>query len=107
MSKKNTSTITFRIDESFDEHLRKIAQEQKISLNTLANQIFGNNSDLVENMEKYGVIKMSKKVLKMFLDKTVVKELKLLVLNAGAKEPVELLLFNWTELNYENDTMFI
>ena len=27
MSKKNTSTITFRIDESFDEHLRKIAKE--------------------------------------------------------------------------------
>jgi len=31
MSKKNTSTITFRVDENVDKHLRKIAKEQKIS----------------------------------------------------------------------------
>ena len=66
MSKKNTSTITFRIDEKFDEHLRKIAKEQKISLNTLANQIFGNYVDLDVYMEKFGVMKMSKKVFKMY-----------------------------------------
>ena len=93
MSKKNTSTITFRIDESFDEHLRKIAQEQKISLNTLANQIFGNYLDLDVYMEKFGVMKMSKKVFKMFLDKTDEAELKLLALDAGSKEPVEFILF--------------
>ncbi len=29
MSKKNTSTITFRIDEDFDKHLRKIAKRTK------------------------------------------------------------------------------
>jgi len=70
MSKKNTSTITFRVDENVDKHLRKIAKEQKISLNTLANQIFGNYLDLDVYMEKFGVMKMSKKAFKMFLDKT-------------------------------------
>ena len=107
MSKKNTSTITFRIDESFDEHLRKIAKEQKISLNTLANQIFGNYLDLDVYMEKFGVMKMSKKVFKMFLDKTDEAELKLLALDAGSKEPVEFILFKWKEITSENVSTFM
>jgi predicted HicB family RNase H-like nuclease len=57
MSKKNTSTITFRIDEDFDKHLRKIAKEQKISLNILANQIFGKYLDLDVYMEKFDWLK--------------------------------------------------
>ena len=73
MSKKNTSTITFRIDEDFDKHLRKIAKEKKVSLNTLANQIFGNYLDLDVYMEKFGVMMMSKKVFKMFLDKQMLQ----------------------------------
>jgi len=107
MSKKNTSTITFRIDERFDEHLRKIAQEQKISLNTLANQIFGNYLDLDVYMEKFGVMKMSKKVFRMFLDKTDEAELKLLALDAGSKEPVEFILFKWKEITSENVSTFM
>jgi len=44
MSKKSSS-ITFRIDEKSERGLRKLAEENRISLNTLANQIF---SDYVE-----------------------------------------------------------
>ncbi|HIH99556.1 MAG: hypothetical protein ABR53_00710 [Nitrosopumilus sp. BACL13 MAG-121220-bin23] len=107
MSKKNTSTITFRIDEDFDEHLRKIAKERKISLNTLANQIFGNYLDLDVYMEKFGVMMMSKKVFKMFLDKTDVAELKLLALDAGSNEPKEFILFKWKEITSENVSTFM
>ena len=107
MSKKNTSTITFRIDEDFDKHVRKIAKEQKISLNTLTNQIFGKYLDLDVYMEKFGVMKMSKKVFKIFLDKTAVTELKLLALDAGSNEPKEFILFKWKEITSENVSTFM
>jgi len=107
MSKKNTSTITFRVDENVDKHLRKIAKEQKISLNTLANQIFGNYLDLDVYMEKFGVMKMSKKAFKMFLDKTDETELKLLALDAGSNEPKEFILFKWKEITLENVSTFM
>ena len=55
MSKKKTSTITFRIDEDNDCKLRKIAEDKKVSLNTLANQILGNYVQLERYMEKFGV----------------------------------------------------
>ena len=58
-------------------------------------------------MEKFGVMKMSKKVFKMFLDKTDVHELKLLALDAGSKEPKEFILFKWKEITSENVSMFM
>jgi hypothetical protein len=107
MSKKNTSTITFRIDEDFDLHLRKLAKEQKISLNVLANQIFGNYLDLDVYMNKFGVIKMSKNVFKMFLEKTDFADLKLLAIDAGSNEPKEFILFKWKEITLDNVAMFM
>ncbi|HET7389550.1 MAG TPA: hypothetical protein VFJ51_01915 [Nitrososphaeraceae archaeon] len=38
---KKTSTISFRIDSQYDRVLLNEAEEKKVSLNTLANQIFG------------------------------------------------------------------
>jgi hypothetical protein len=107
MSKKNTSTITFRIDEDFDLHLRKIAKEQKISLNILANQIFRNYLELDVYMDKFGVMKMSKNVFKMFLDKTDLTDLRLLAIDAGSNEPKEFILFKWKEITLENVAMFM
>ena len=46
MNKKETTTITFRIDEENSQALRKVAEEREISLNTLANQIFGSTLQL-------------------------------------------------------------
>jgi hypothetical protein len=107
MGKKNTSTITFRIDKSFDVHLRKIAKEQKISLNVLANQIFGNYLDLDVYMDKFGVMKMSKNVFKIFLEKTDFADLKLLAIDAGSNEPKEFILFKWKEITFDNVAMFM
>ena len=107
MSKKNTSTITFRIDDVFDEHLRKIAKEKKISLNVLANQIFENYLDLDVYMDKFGVMKMSKNVFKMFLEKTDFTDLKILALDAGSNEPKEFILFKWKEITLDNVAIFM
>jgi len=52
-------------------------------------------------------MKMSKKVFKMFLDKTDEAELKLLALDAGSKEPVEFILFKWKEITLENVSTFM
>ena len=107
MSKQNTSKITFRIDEKIDKKLKEIAKEQKISVNILANQIFAKYLDLDTYMEKFGVMKMSKKVFKMFLDKTDSTELKLLALDAGSREPKEFMLFKWKEITSENVFAFM
>jgi len=107
MSKRNTNTITFRIDEKLDEKLREIAKEEKISINILANQIFAKHLDLDVYIEKFGVMKMSKKVFKMFLDKTDSTELKLLALDAGFNEPKEFMLFKWKEITSENVFAFM
>ncbi len=39
--------------------LRKIADEKKISLNTLANRIFGNYVELEVYFQKFGILKLS------------------------------------------------
>ncbi len=41
MSSKKTTTFTFRIDKDYETVLREEAQSKKITVNTLANQIFG------------------------------------------------------------------
>jgi len=58
-------------------------------------------------MEKFGVMKMSKKAFKMFLDKTDETELKLLALDAGSNEPKEFILFKWKEITLENVSTFM
>ena len=42
MSSKKTSGISFRINQEYEKVLLDIAEENRTSLNTHANQIFGN-----------------------------------------------------------------
>ena len=42
---KKTSTVSFRIHKEYDELIRAEAEEKKISMNTLVNQIFGEYVD--------------------------------------------------------------
>ena len=42
---KKTSTVSFRINTEYDEALRAEAEEKKVSMNTLVNQIFGEYVD--------------------------------------------------------------
>ena len=60
MSAKKTSTITFRIDEKYERGLRKEAEEKRVSLNTLANQIFGDHVEYEQFMKKFGMVEMSR-----------------------------------------------
>ena len=69
MIKKNTSTITFRIDEDLDEHLRKIAKEQVKQL------YYGENLfDLDMSNLKSGIYFISLNIDGEIVVKQIVKE---------------------------------
>ncbi|HET9008628.1 MAG TPA: hypothetical protein VFN17_00705 [Nitrosarchaeum sp.] len=107
METKKSESITFRIDEKYDEMLRKIADERKISLNTLANQIFGNYVELEIYLQKFGIMKLStdsfRRILSVLDDKDIVE----IATRAGSLEAKEFILFKWKELNLQNVTDFI
>ena len=107
MSTKKSSTITFRIDQEIDIALRSLAEEKKISLNTLANQILGNYLQLELYMEKFGVLMMSKDTFRILLSTIDEKDLIKVALEAGSSEPKEFILFKWKEINSDIVTKFI
>jgi len=107
LNKKKTSTITFRIDEENDNKLRKIAEDKKVSLNTLANQILGNYVQLERYMEKFGVLMMSQDAFSSFLAILDEKQIIELASDIGSKEPKEFILFKWKGMNSEFVTDFI
>ena len=68
MSSKKTSSISFRINEKYEKVLRKISEENKTSLNTLANQIFGNYVEFELYAKKFGTLRMSTDTFRRMLD---------------------------------------
>ena len=107
MAKKKTSTITFRIDEENDNKLRQIAEDKKISLNTLANQIFGNYVQLERYMEKFGVLMMSQNAFLSILNMLDEKQIIKFGSDVGSKEPKEFILFKWKDINSDSVADFI
>ena len=104
---KKTSTITFRIDEKYEKSLRTEAEEKRISLNTLANQIFGEYVEFGHFMKKFGMIEMSKGSFKELLDAIDEKNIIDFAKSIGSKEPKDFILFKWTELSPRTISAFI
>ncbi|MCH7967267.1 MAG: hypothetical protein IIB02_07645 [Thaumarchaeota archaeon] len=107
MIKKKTTTITFRIDGEIDNKLRKIAEDQNLSLNTLANQILGNYVQIERYMEKFGILMMSQDAFLAILDILDEKQIIQLASDVGSREPKEFILFKWKDMNSEIVTDFI
>ncbi|MCE9652877.1 MAG: hypothetical protein K8Q89_07485 [Nitrosarchaeum sp.] len=107
MCAKKSDSVTFRIDEKYDKVLRKMADEQKISLNTLVNHIFGNYVETEVYLQKFGTLKLStdsfRRILAELDDKTIVD----IAIRAGSLEGREFILFKWKELNLQTVTSFI
>jgi hypothetical protein len=104
---KKTSTITFRIDEKYEKGLRKEAEEKRISLNTLANQIFGDHVELDQYMKKFGMVEMSKGSFRELLNALDEKNIINVAKSIGSKEPKDFILFKWKELTVNSITDFI
>ena len=107
MSSKKTSSVTFRIDEKYDKALRKLAEEKRVSLNTLVNQIFGNFVEFDLYTQKFGTMKMSTDTFRRTLSVIPEKDLALVASNCGSEEAKEFILFKWKELNLKNVLDFI
>ncbi len=107
MSSKKTSSISFRIDEKYEKVLRNIAEENKTSLNTLANQIFGNYVEFELYAKKFGTLRMSTDTFRRMLDDMDEKRIIEIATRCGSQEVKEFILFKWKEINSKTVTDFI
>jgi len=107
MSSKKTSSISFRINEEYEKVLRKIAEENKTSLNTLANQIFGNYVEFELYAKKFGTLRMSTDTFRRMLDVLDEKNIMEIATRCGSQEVKEFILFKWKEISSRTITDFI
>ena len=104
---KKTSTISFRIDSEYDKILRNEAEEKKVSLNTLANQIFGEHLEWQRYTERFGTIEISKNALRLILKSLSEAKVVDLAINIAQKNPIEFMLFKWKDHFSTNAINFI
>jgi hypothetical protein len=107
MNGKKTSSISFRIDERYEKVLREVAEENKISLNTLANQIFGNYAEFEIYAKKFGTIRMSTDTFRRMLNSMNEKQIVEVATRCGSQEIKEFILFKWKEITPKTVTSFI
>ncbi len=104
---KKTSTISFRIDSQYDRVLRNEAEEKKVSLNTLANQIFGEHIEWQRYTERFGTIVMSKDAFRLIVESLSEAKVADIAINIARKAPMEFILFKWKDLSSTNVINFM
>ena len=104
---KKTSSISFRIDQEYEKVLRSIAEKNKISLNTLANQIFGNYVEFEIYAKKFGTLRMSTDTFRRMIKNMDDKEIMEVATRCGSQEIKEFILFKWNKINSKTVTAFI
>jgi hypothetical protein len=83
LRKSEKLSVTFRIDDNDVESLRKLAAEERISLNTLVNQILSSYLEWEFIAAKAGFAPMQKSVLKDLFDKLSEEDLKEIAIRAA------------------------
>lgn len=84
-----------------------MAEEKRVSLNTLANQIFGTFAEFDIYAEKFGILKISTDTFRRILTAMPQNDLALLASNCGSQEAKEFILFKWKEINQKTIIEFI
>ena len=107
MNGKKTSSISFRINEEYEKVLRSIAEKNKISLNTLANQIFGNYVEFEVYAKKFGTLRMSTDTFRRMIKNMNDNEIIDIATRCGSQEIKEFILFKWKEINSKTVIAFI
>jgi hypothetical protein len=105
--RKKTSTVSFRIDKENDQILRVEAEEKRITLNTLVNQIFGEYVEWHRYVKHFGTIILSKDAIKLLLDNLENDKITNIAIEIATKAPKEFILFKWKEINSSNVIDFI
>lgn len=104
---KKTSTVSFRINKEYDEVLRAEAEEKKVSMNTLANQIFGEYVDWSKYVKRFGTIILSREAFKLLLESLDNDKINHLAIDIATKAPREFILFKWKEIDQSHVIGFI
>ena len=105
--KKKSSTISFRIDSMYEQKLRHEAEQKRVSLNTLVNQIFGEHVEWHHYIQRFGTIIMSKDAFKLILESLDEQKIITLAINIASKAPKDFILFKWKELNSNSVVNFM
>ena len=98
---------SFRIEEDTEKRLHEIAEENKITTNTLVNQIFYDYVGRLQSYLQFGIIAMSRNsfelILKTFDEKQVID----VASQIGGTEPKEFILYAMKEVNEETVLKFL
>jgi hypothetical protein len=107
LNSTTTTTITFRITKKYEDYLRKKAEQERVSINIIANRIFGEYIEWQQFVEKFGTIALSREAFFTLIN--VIDEQKISEVGAkiGQKMPKEFILFKWKEITYKNIVEFI
>jgi antitoxin component of RelBE/YafQ-DinJ toxin-antitoxin module len=90
----NNSSITFRINDDSIDKLRKLAEEEGMSLNTLVNRILDSYLEWEFIAPRVGFAPMQKSVLKALFDRVPEDQLKEIAIRAADSFEDELLLMH-------------
>ena len=99
--------VSFRIEDDTEKRLHDIAEENRVTTNTLVNQIFDDYIGRIQSHLKFGTITMSKNsfdiILKTFDEKQVIEAAS----QIGGTEPKEFILYSMKDINEETVLKFI
>ena len=107
VKRKKSSTVSFRIDSENEKILRDEAEQKRVSLNTLVNQIFGEYVEWHRYIERFGTIIMSKDAFKSIIGALDEQDIVNVAITIASKAPKEFILFKWKELSAKSVVNFM
>lgn len=98
---------SFRIEVDTEKKLHEIAEENKITTNTLVNQIFDDYVGRLQAHLQFGTITMSKSSFDLILKTLDEKQVIDVASQIGGTEPKEFILYTMKEINEETVIKFL
>src|SRR5947208_3049995 len=99
---RRIETRIFRVDTEVAEQLDELAQKDKISVNVIANQALRKHVEYDSYAEKFGLVTISKGLLKRFFSLMSDEQARSLGRKSGEHEGVALVIFWFKDFNLEN-----
>ena len=99
---RRLGTRIFRIDTEVAEQLDELAQKNKISVNVIANQALRKHVEYDAYAENFGLVTISKGLLKTFFSLMSEEQARALGRKSGEHEGVALITFWFKDFNLEN-----
>ena len=99
---RRIGTRIFRIDTEVAEQLDELAQKNKISVNVIANQALRKHVEYDAYAENFGLVTISKGLLKTFFSLMSEEQARALGRKSGEHEGVALITFWFKDFNPEN-----